>query len=87
MPQVTLDAQHGTGAAGACVHATPANIEAIRGCITRLITADSLNDAFFVVVMLCFLTLLVAAFLGQDPALKAERGTGEEAPEMVPVEA
>jgi DHA2 family multidrug resistance protein len=87
VPQVTFDAQHGVGAAGACVSATPGNISAIRACTMQLVTADSLNQAFLLVVGVTFLTLLVAAFLGQDPAVRAARRASEPAAEPVAVEA
>jgi hypothetical protein len=69
------------------VSATPGNISAIRACITQLVTADSLNQAFLLVVGVTFLTLLVAAFLGQDPAVRAARRASEPAAEPVAVEA
>ena len=86
-PQVVADARSGSGAAGACAQATPQHLDLIRACLTKVVTADSLNDAFFVVVALTLLTMLVAAFLGQDPAVRAAARSDEPAREAVPVEA
>ena len=76
-PSVVAGAHAGT----VCAPVTPFNLTVVRACIARIVTADSLNDAFFIVVVLSFLTMLVAAFLGRDPALRAPRveasaGTG-----------
>ncbi len=86
-PQVTTDARAGSGAAGACVQAAPQHIDLIRSCLTRLVTADALNDAFFIVVGLTLVTMLVAVLLGQDPAVRAAAHADEPAREPVPVEA
>ena len=84
-PTMLAQAQSRTGPAGACVLATPQSVAAIRTCITRLVTADALNDAFVLVVLLTFATMLVALLLGQDPALK--RGHEQARTEAVPAEA
>lgn len=81
VPQITVQARAGSGAAGACVLATPQQLPAIRECLTRLVTADALNDTFFVVVLLTVATMLVCIFLGQDPALKATRTVEAREPE------
>ena len=71
VPTITTQARAGQGAAGACVLATPQQLPAISACLARLVTADALNETFFLVVLLTFATMLVCIFLGQDPALKA----------------
>jgi hypothetical protein len=70
-PQVVVQARAGVGAAGDCVQATPQSAGAIRECLTRLVTSQSLNDAFAVVVVLCFVTMLICILLGRDPAVGA----------------
>ena len=72
-PQFAVQARTGIGPAGACVAASPANLGAIRACVGRLITAGALNDTFVLVVLLTLVTLLVALFLGQDPAVRVAR--------------
>jgi hypothetical protein len=58
-PTIAQEALHGTGAC------------ATRACVARLVTADALNDTFFLVVLLTFATMLVCVFLGRDPNLEA----------------
>jgi len=86
-PQVAADARAGSGAAGACVQAAPQHADLIRSCLTRLVTADSLNEAFLIVVGLTLLTMLVAAFLGQDPAVRAAAHAERPSRETVAMEA
>src|SRR5262249_34052366 len=86
VPQGRRDATNAVGAPGAWVPATPQHLETIRACLAKVVTADALNDAFVVVVALCFLTMLVAGFLGQDPALRSARAAEAE-PEAVKAEA
>ena len=72
-PQFAVQARTGIGPAGACVAATPMDLSAIRVCASRFITADALNDTFVLVVLLTVATLLVALFMGQDPAVRLAR--------------
>ena len=70
--EVTLQARTGT-APGACVSAAGAQLPLIRACLARLVTAEALNDAFVLVVVLSLATIVLSGFLGQDPAIKAAR--------------
>ena len=70
----------------ACAGASP-SLAAMRGCGVRIVTSLALNDAFLLVVGLTFLTMLVAAFLGPDPAVRAAARSKERTHEAVPVEA
>ncbi|MGA8923156.1 MAG: DHA2 family efflux MFS transporter permease subunit [Candidatus Dormiibacterota bacterium] len=82
-----LQARLGTGAAGACASATPAQLSLVRACLARLVTAEALNDAFVLVVALSFVTMLLAIFVGQDPSVKAARAItsrGDSTPAEVP---
>ncbi len=83
---VILQARAGTGAAGACVASSGGHADAVRACLARIVTAGALNDAFTVVVLLSFVTILLAIFIGRDPALKGARAM-VRAPEAVPAEA
>lgn len=38
---IMLQARSGTGAAGACASATPAQLSLVRACLTRLVTAEA----------------------------------------------
>jgi EmrB/QacA subfamily drug resistance transporter len=87
VPDITLQARNGGGAAGACIRAAPGQLPAIRACLTRLVTADALNDTFVLVVLLTFATMLVAVFLGRDPALAAIDAQEATPRERVPAEA
>ncbi len=84
---IILQARLGTGEAGACASATPAQLSLVRACLARLVTAEALNDAFVLVVALSFVTMLLAIFVGQDPAVKATRAItsrGDITPAEVP---
>jgi EmrB/QacA subfamily drug resistance transporter len=86
--EVAVQARSGTGVAGACVSANPAHVSFVRACLARLVTAEALNDAFVVVVVLSLATMLLSVSVGQDPSVRAARvakSRGETTPVETPM--
>ena len=62
-----------SGVAATCVQAggPTLNQTLIRNCVTQYALTNGLNDTFLVIMIFCAICLVVALFLGRDPAIEA----------------
>jgi len=62
-----------SGIAATCAPLARAGSAALRTCITQQTTVQGLNDTFFVVMVSCAICIVLALFVGRDPAIQAAR--------------
>ncbi|HEV2580884.1 MAG TPA: DHA2 family efflux MFS transporter permease subunit [Ktedonobacteraceae bacterium] len=89
--QAGLATRQFSGVAATCVQAAGPtfNQAALRACVAQHAATLGLNDTFWVVVIFCAVSIVLALIVGRDPAIRAlkqARARGEEMPqERVPV--
>jgi len=89
--QAGLATHQFSGVAATCVKlAGPTlNQAAVQACVMRQASAQGLDDTFWVVLICCAASIVLALILGRDPAIRAyqeAKARGEEVtPERVPV--
>jgi hypothetical protein len=76
-----------TGIAASCAPLANHGAAAVRACVVQHITAQGLNDTFTVVMIACAVCIVMALFVGRDPAIQAARraaASGEPVEEKRP---
>ncbi len=88
--QLGLATHQLSGVAATCVQAAgrTLNQTALRACVVKQAATQGLDDTFWVVVIFCAASIVLALILGRDPAIRAyqqAKARGEEVtPERVP---
>jgi EmrB/QacA subfamily drug resistance transporter len=59
------------GVAAACVQQAGQNAQALKTCVTQHAVTMGLNDTFLFVLIGCVICVVLALFLGRDPAIEA----------------
>ncbi|MGO8951297.1 MAG: DHA2 family efflux MFS transporter permease subunit [Ktedonobacterales bacterium] len=65
-----------SGAAAACYHAVGANATLLKNCAVAHATTSGLNTTFTVTFIGCSICMVLALFLGRDPAVQAAKEAG-----------
>src|SRR5947209_20335733 len=61
------------GVAAACVQQAGQNAQALKTCVTQHAVTMGLNDNFLFVLIGCVICVVLAFFLGRDPAIEAAK--------------
>jgi len=79
-----------SGVAATCARQAGQNASALQACVAQHAVTMGLNDTFFVSLIGCIICVVLAFFVGRDPAIEAakeakKRGEVVEAQPQVPV--
>jgi MFS family permease len=61
------------GIAASCAPLARGGLAAVRTCVVQHITTQGINDTFTVVMIACAICIVLALFVGRDPAIQAAR--------------
>jgi EmrB/QacA subfamily drug resistance transporter len=81
--RASVQSGHATDFAASCAKSAGPNLLALKNCVLPYVTTLGLNDTFLVITICCSICVILALFLGRDPAIEAAKAHANTANERV----